>query len=73
MQSIITIGLDAMGCQKNLVNNIHAGGADYMIVLKGNQDTLHKRVKTLFAKAEAKSFDAMVYDRYKCDTVRHSR
>ena len=39
---IITI--DAMGTQKTIAEEIIAGGADYVLALKGNQETLHQAV-----------------------------
>jgi predicted transposase YbfD/YdcC len=39
---IITI--DAMGTQKAIAEEIVAGGADYVLALKGNQETLHQSV-----------------------------
>ena len=39
---IITI--DAMGTQKVIAEQIIAGGADYVLALKGNQETLHQAV-----------------------------
>jgi predicted transposase YbfD/YdcC len=39
---IITI--DAMGTQKAIAEQIIAGGADYVLALKGNQETLHQAV-----------------------------
>jgi predicted transposase YbfD/YdcC len=39
---IITI--DAMGTQKAIAAEIIAGGADYVLALKGNQETLHQAV-----------------------------
>lgn len=39
--AIITI--DAMGTQKAIAEEIIAGGADYLLALKGNQETLHPR------------------------------
>jgi predicted transposase YbfD/YdcC len=40
--AIITI--DAMGTQKAIAQQIVAGGADYVLALKGNQDSLHQAV-----------------------------
>lgn len=42
--AIITI--DAMGTQKAIAEEIIAGGADYVLALKGNQETLHQAVIT---------------------------
>jgi predicted transposase YbfD/YdcC len=40
--AIITI--DAMGTQKAIAEQVIAGGADYVLALKGNQETLHRSV-----------------------------
>ena len=40
--AIITI--DAMGTQKAIAEQVIAGGADYVLALKGNQETLHQSV-----------------------------
>ena len=40
--AIITI--DAMGTQKAIAEQIIEGGADYVLALKGNQETLHQAV-----------------------------
>src|SRR5918998_177924 len=40
--AIITI--DAMGTQRAIAEQIIAGGADYVLALKGNQETLHQAV-----------------------------
>jgi predicted transposase YbfD/YdcC len=40
--AIITI--DAMGTQKAIAEQIVDGGADYVLALKGNQETLHRQV-----------------------------
>jgi len=40
-----TITIDAMGCQKNIVKQIVDGGADYVLALKGNQQTMYAEAK----------------------------
>ena len=40
--AIITI--DAMGTQKAIAKQIIDGGGDYVLALKGNQETLHQAV-----------------------------
>ena len=43
-----TVSLDAMGCQKAIAQKIHLANAHYLLALKGNQGTLHKRVAEFF-------------------------
>ena len=40
--AVVTI--DAAGCQRNIADEIVAGGGDYVLALKGNQETLHRDV-----------------------------
>jgi predicted transposase YbfD/YdcC len=40
------VTLDAMGCQKKIAREIHEADADYVLALKGNQETVHEEVKT---------------------------
>ena len=47
--SIITI--DAMGTQKAIAEQIVASDADYVLALKGNQETLHQAVDRLHRRA----------------------
>ena len=48
---IVTI--DAIGCQTELAQAIVEGGGDYVLVVKGNQPTLHTEVQAAFAQAPA--------------------
>jgi predicted transposase YbfD/YdcC len=41
---IVTV--DAMGCQKKIAREIVEADADYVLALKGNQETVHEEVKT---------------------------
>lgn len=45
---IVTI--DAMGCQTQIAQLIVEKQADYVLALKGNQDTLHRHVKASFER-----------------------
>jgi len=40
------VTLDAMGCQKKIAREIIEADADYVLALKGNQETVHEEVKT---------------------------
>jgi predicted transposase YbfD/YdcC len=42
------ISIDAMGCQKAIVQLIRRKEADYVLALKGNQGTLHKDIDLYF-------------------------
>ena len=40
------VTMDAMGCQKKIAREIREADADYVLALKGNQETVHEEVKT---------------------------
>lgn len=42
--------IDAMGCQREIAQQIIDGGGHYLLGLKGNQGILHKDVELFFAK-----------------------
>jgi predicted transposase YbfD/YdcC len=46
-----TVTIDAMGCQKEIVNLIAQKQGDYVIALKKNQENLYKSVEQLFKEA----------------------
>lgn len=45
------VTLDAMGCQKKIAKEIIEADADYVLALKGNQETVHEEVKTFLDAA----------------------
>lgn len=46
-----TITIDAVGCQKKVVQTIREEGGDYLIALKANQGTLHAEAENFFRQA----------------------
>jgi predicted transposase YbfD/YdcC len=40
------VTMDAMGCQKKIAREINDADADYVLALKGNQETVHEEVQT---------------------------
>lgn len=51
---IVTI--DAMGCQTKIAEQIIRQGGDYLLALKGNQETLAAEVEEAFIDADAKDY-----------------
>ena len=45
------VTLDAMGCQKKIAAQIIQSGADYVLALKGNHETVHEEVKSFLDDA----------------------
>ena len=56
------VTLDAMGCQRTIVQQIVEKEGDYVIGLKGNQGNLHEAVKDFFNEAEQHQFQGVSYD-----------
>ena len=67
-----TITSDAMSCQKKTVQKIREKNCNYVICLKGNQETLHDEVKLYFETAKK---EQMFYQLSKISTLDkgHSR
>ena len=66
--AVVTI--DAAGCQKAIVQELQAAGADYVLALKRNQRTLHAKVRAAFEDADRGAFTPEVQDR--CETVEYN-
>jgi|WetSurMetagenome_2_1015567.scaffolds.fasta_scaffold183623_1 predicted transposase YbfD/YdcC len=69
--AVVTI--DAAGCQRNIVDEIVAGGGEYMVALKGNQETLHRDVTGLFATLLQEDFVDTPVSRYEERDESHGR
>lgn len=57
---IVTV--DAMGCQREIAQQIREQGADYVLALKDNQGTLHRDVQETFARADADGWPGVAHD-----------
>lgn len=67
------VTLDAMGCQKAIVEKIVEKGGDYVISLKGNQGSLHDDIK-LFLESEKKNdFKKTSHDYFETTEKGHGR
>lgn len=69
--AIVTI--DAMGCQKEIVRQIHEAGGDYVIGLKGNQPQLHEAAKEEFSKHMENDFADVDCGQYQTSEHAHGR
>ncbi len=52
------VTLDAMGCQKKIAKEIIEADADYVLALKGNQETVHEEVKSFLDATLLEAADA---------------
>ncbi len=62
--AVVTI--DAAGCQRAIVQDLRAVGADYVLAVKRNQPTLHAEVRAAFEEAARGVFTPTVQDH--CET-----
>jgi predicted transposase YbfD/YdcC len=69
--TIVTI--DAMGCQKDIVEQIAAGGGDCVIAVKGNQPKLHAAIEAFFHEAIDRDFEDLKYRRMETVDEGHGR
>jgi predicted transposase YbfD/YdcC len=69
--AIITI--DAMGTQKAIAGQIIEGGADYVLALKGNQETLHQAVIDHILKQWEGDFASVKVRQYQTKERAHGR
>ncbi|BAY85171.1 transposase ISAs1 family protein [Calothrix parasitica NIES-267] len=68
---IVTI--DAIGCQKEIVNLISQKDANYIIALKNNQKNLYKNVELLFKEAISKRNEGFSSSHYSTREFSHGR
>jgi len=69
--TIMTI--DAMGCQTEIADKIVLKGADYVLALKGNQQSLTDEVENYFNQAEAIDFEGVEWDAIGSKEAGHGR
>jgi predicted transposase YbfD/YdcC len=69
--AVITI--DAMGCQRAIIEKILGKKADYIFSLKGNQGTLHDDVKLFVAEQQAHAFKDAKISRHETVDGDHGR
>lgn len=68
-----TVTLDAMSCQKKIVEKIRDKKAHYVIALKGNQGSLNKEVNAWIHKLERDHFKGVSYQSFEQIDSGHGR
>jgi Transposase len=58
------VTIDAMGCQKDIAEQIVAGGGDFALTVKENQPQLHEDIRESFRRALACDFAGLEHDVY---------
>lgn len=68
-----TVTIDAMGCQKEIAQQIREQGGHYVLALKGNQSGLESDMQQMFEHALNSDFDGMKHTTYETDETGHGR
>ncbi len=67
------VTIDAMGCQKNIAQQVVGKGADYLLAVKANQGELHENIKDLFACGERTGWDGVAHSHHQQVSKDHGR
>jgi predicted transposase YbfD/YdcC len=67
------VTIDAMGCQTEIARQIVAGGADYVLAVKGNQPTLQQGIEDFFSEHLEDDFARTKVRRYQTEEEGHGR
>jgi predicted transposase YbfD/YdcC len=67
------VSIDAIGCQKDIAQQIRDDGGDYLLAVKDNQPTLHAEVRECFLQAYDKDFRGLKHDTCTTREVGHGR
>ena len=58
------VTIDAMGCHRNIAQQVVQGAADYLLAVKAHQGELHQNIKDLFACCERVGWDGVAYSHH---------
>jgi predicted transposase YbfD/YdcC len=67
------VSIDAMGCQKDIAQQVIDQGGDYLLVVKENQGNLHQEIEACFQKAAAEDFEGVKHSGYTKTEQGHGR
>jgi predicted transposase YbfD/YdcC len=67
------VSIDAMGCQKTIAAKIVAGGGDYILTVKDNQEHLRQDIEACFIQAYDNNCQGVRYERYETVEKGHGR
>jgi predicted transposase YbfD/YdcC len=67
------VSIDAMGCQKEIAQQIVDGGGDYVLTVKGNQEHLEEDILECFVQAYQKDCQGIQYAKYETQEKGHGR
>jgi predicted transposase YbfD/YdcC len=67
------VSIDAIGCQKEVAQQVLASGGDYLLAVKDNQPTLHADIATAFTDAQGRDFEGVGHETYTTQGSGHGR
>ncbi|MCP4459917.1 MAG: ISAs1 family transposase [Cytophagales bacterium] len=67
------VSIDAMGCQKKIARQIIDQQGDYVLGLKGNQESLMDEVVEHFGQIDKEMLKSSAYEYYETEEVNHGR
>jgi predicted transposase YbfD/YdcC len=67
------VSIDAIGCQKEIAQQIRDEGGDYLLAVKDNQPTLHTDIGRSFAQAYEQDLVGIPHDRFSTTETSHGR
>jgi predicted transposase YbfD/YdcC len=67
------VTIDAMGCQKKIAKKLVESKAEYLLGLKGNQESIHKDVKEFFEECEQSNFEGIEFTTTRTEDTGHGR
>lgn len=68
-----TVTIDAIGCQKAIARQITDAGGDYVLAVKENQKTLHRKIKVELDDMIRSNFKGVWHDRHADTDTGHGR
>lgn len=67
------VTIDAAGCQKKIAQQVIAGGGDYLLVVKENQEKLHQAIQACFERAAEQDWEGVTTSYHEKDDKGHGR
>src|SRR5262249_30485556 len=67
------VSIDAIGCQKEIAQQVLASGGDYLLAVKDNQPTLHADIAAVFAGAQRRDFEGVEHETFTTQESGHGR
>jgi predicted transposase YbfD/YdcC len=68
-----TVTIDAIGCQRDIAQQVLDGGGEYVFAVKANQQTLHEDIRTFLDDAITRDFEGVTHDLYEQTDKGHGR